>query len=69
MANAVLCKSCGNGIDGRCAKIKGVTNTLKIDFKCRKCKGCHENGDDQEEILHEDVETGTDFSYTHVTRL
>ena len=38
MANAVLCKSCGNWIHGRCARIKGVTNRLAIDFKCRiKC--------------------------------
>ena len=30
MLNAVLCKSCGNYIHGRCAKIKRVTNRLAI---------------------------------------
>ena len=49
MANAVLCKSCGNWIHGRCAKIKRATNTLAIDYKCWKCKGCHKDGEDQEE--------------------
>ena len=34
-----------------------------MDFKCRKCNGCHENVDDQEEKLHGDVETVFDFSY------
>ena len=48
MAIAVLCKSCGNWIHGRCAKIEMVTSTLAFDFKCWKCKCCHENGDDQE---------------------
>ena len=43
MANAVLCKSCGSWIHGRCAKINRVTNTLAIDLKCRKCKVCHKN--------------------------
>ena len=39
MLNAVLCKSCGNWIHGRCARIKRVTNRLAIDcMKCRKCK-------------------------------
>ena len=46
MANAVLCFSCGNLIHGRYAKIKSVTNIHAIDFKCRKCKGCHENEED-----------------------
>ena len=40
VANAVLCKSCGNWICEKFAKIKRVTNILAIDFKCRKCKGC-----------------------------
>ena len=62
MANAVLCKSCGNWMHGRCAKIKRVTDTLAIDFKCWKFKECRKNGD-HEEKLHEDVETVTDFSY------
>ena len=57
MLNAVLWKSCGNWIQGICAKIKRLTNTFAIDLKCRKCKGCHENIDDQKEKLHEDVET------------
>ena len=60
MANAVLCRSCGNWIHGICAKMKRVINTLAIAFQCRKCNGCHKNGD-QEEKLHEDVETVTDF--------
>ena len=47
MANAVLCKSCGNWLHGRCAKIKSVTNTLVIDLRCRKHKGCHKNVEDR----------------------
>ena len=35
MANAVLCKSGGNWIHGRCAEINRVTNTLEKDFKGR----------------------------------
>ena len=54
-ANAALCKSCGKRIHGRCAKIKCVTNILAIDLKCRKCKGCYQNGEDQKEKWHEDV--------------
>ena len=49
MANAVLCISCGNWIHGRNAKIKILIDGLAIDFKCRKCKGCHKNVEDQEE--------------------
>ena len=44
-------------------KDKRVTNRLAIDFKCRKCKGCHKNVDDQGEKLHDYVKTVTDFSY------
>ena len=62
MANAVLCKSCGNWLHGRCAKIKRVTTTLAIDVCCRNCNGCHGNGEDQDERLHDDVETVTDYS-------
>ena len=40
-----------------------MTYTLEIDFRCRKCNGCHKNHVDQEEKLHEDVETVTDFSH------
>ena len=43
MANAVLCKSCGNWIHGRCAKIERVTGTLATDLRCMKCNGCHKN--------------------------
>ena len=39
-----------------------MTTTLAIDIKCRKCKECHRNGD-QEEKLHEYVKKSTDFSY------
>ena len=35
-------------------------NNLKI---YPKCKGCHDNVEDQEEKLHDDVETVTHFSY------
>ena len=63
MLNAVLCKSCGNWIHGRCAKIKRVTNRHAIDIKCWKCKGYHENVEDQKEKLHDDVETVTELSY------
>ena len=49
MLNAVLCKACQNWINGRCAKIKRVTNRLAIDIKCRKCKGYHKNVEDQKE--------------------
>ena len=62
MANAVLCRSCGKWIYGRCAKIKRVTNILAIDFKCRKCNGCHRIGGDHKEKLYEDLETVTDYS-------
>ena len=48
MANAVICKSCGNWTRGRCAKVKMVTNTFEIDLKCRKYKGCHKNGVQEE---------------------
>ena len=48
MANAVLCKSCGNWIHGRCQKIRRAMNRLAIGFKCRECKGCHKNLEDQE---------------------
>ena len=47
MANAVLYKSCGNWIHGRCAKIKMVTNRLTIDLKHRKCKGYHKDIENQ----------------------
>ena len=42
---------------------KKVTNRLAIDPKCRKCKGCHKNVDDQGEKLHDDVKTVTELSY------
>ena len=48
---------------GRCTKTKTVTNRLAIDFECRKCLGCQINIEDQEEKLHYDVVTVTDFSY------
>ena len=63
MANAVICKSGGKWIHATCAKSKKVTNRLAIDLKCMKCKGCHKNVEDQEEKLHDDVETVTDYSY------
>ena len=62
MLSAVLCKSCGNWIHGRCAKIKMVANRLARDFICRKCKGYHQNVD-QKKKLHDGVETVTEFSY------
>ena len=40
-----------------------MTNRHAIDFKCRKYKGCYENLEDQEDKLHDDVETVTDFPY------
>ena len=58
MLTAVLCKSCGNWIHGRCAKIKMVTDRLAIDFKCRKCKGYIKTVD-QREKLRDDAETVT----------
>ena len=39
MANAILCKSCGNWIHGICAKIKRVNKTLAIDLIFSKLKG------------------------------
>ena len=63
MLNAVLCKSCGNWIHGRCAKIKRATNRRAIDLRFKKCKGHHENEEDQKEKLHDYVETVTEFSY------
>ena len=38
-----------------------VTNRREIDFICRKCEGCHENVEGQEEKLHVDVKTVTDL--------
>ena len=63
MLDAVLCKSCGYWIHGRCAKIKMATNGLVINFKCWKCKEYHINVEDQKEKLHDDVEKVTGFSY------
>ena len=40
---------------------KGVSNRSANDIKRIKCKGCHENVEDEE--LHVDVVTETDFSY------
>ena len=40
-----------------------AANRLAIDFKCRKCKGHHENAEDLEEKLNDYVETVTDFTY------
>ena len=62
MANAVSCKSCGNWVHVRCVKIERVTKRLAIDFKCRKCKGCHKNVEDQKDKWL-DVKTVTDISY------
>ena len=39
MANAVLCKSCGNWIHGRCAKTKRVTNRFAIDLNIGNTMG------------------------------
>ena len=61
MANSVLCKSCGSWIHGGCTKIKRVTNRLAIDFRCRKCNGCHENVEYHPKKLHDDVEIVTVF--------
>ena len=66
MLNAVLCKSCGNWIHGTCVSIKRMTNTLAIDLKCRKCKRCHENVEDNKENLHDNNETATYYSYIGV---
>ena len=63
MANAVLCKYCGNWIHGKCLLIKRVTNILAIDIKCRKCIMCHENEENKKKKLNDDVETVTRFSY------
>ena len=63
MLNAVLCKSCGNWILGKCAKIKRVTNRHTIHAKCRKCKGHHKKVKDQKAKLHDYVKTVTEFSY------
>ena len=40
-----------------------VTNTLAIDFRCRKCNGCHGNVEGQVEKLYEDAKTVTYFSH------
>ena len=63
MVDVVLCKSCGNWIRGRCAKMKRVTNRFAIDFKCTKCNGSHKNIDQKGKFNDDDVETVTDFSY------
>ena len=61
MANALLSKSRGNWIHGRCVNIIKVTSRFLIDFKCCIFKGCHTNVD-QKKKLH-DVNAVTDFSY------
>ena len=66
MVDVVLCQYCGNWIYGRCAKIKMVANRLAMDFKCRKCKEHHKNVEDQNQKLHDDVETVTRYSYLGV---
>ena len=63
MLNAVLCKSCGKWIHGRCAEIKRVANGLAIDFMCRKCKRSHKNVEYHKVKLHDVVETVTEYSY------
>ena len=63
MANAVLCKSYGDWIHGRCAEIGRMSNTLAINFKCWKCKGCHKKWRRSGRKLHEDVKKVIDFSY------
>ena len=60
MVKAVLCKSCGNWIHGRCAKTKIVTNRHAVDFKCRKFKWYHKHIDKNEK-LNDDVNTVTKF--------
>ena len=59
MLYEALCISSENLIHGRCAKIKRVTNRFAIDPKCRKCKEYHKNIEDQNDKLHDDVETMT----------
>ena len=63
MFNAVLCKSCGNLVNGRYARIKRLAYGLSTDFRCMKCKGYHENVEDQKEKLLDDVKKFTEFSY------
>ena len=63
MLNAVLCKSCGNWIHVRCARIERVSNRLAIDLECWKCKWYHKNVEDQKEKLYDDMETVTECSY------
>ena len=63
LLDEALSKSCGNLLHRRCAKNKRLTNTLAIDFKCRKFKGNHKNDEDLKEKLHDDVKTVTEFSY------
>ena len=55
MLNAVLCKSCGNWLHGRCARIERLPNRLEIDCKCRKYEGYQENVEEQKENLHDNV--------------
>ena len=46
---------------GICAKINRVANRLAIGLKCSKCKARHVYVEDQDEKLHDDVETEKDF--------
>ena len=39
-----------------------MANRFAKEFKCKKCKGCHKNLEDQNEKLH-DVERVTDILY------
>ena len=40
-----------------------VINRFAVYFRYRKCKGCHENVENQEERLHYYVEALTDMLY------
>ena len=63
MANSVWCTKCGNGIRGRCAKIKRATARLAMHFICSKCKGIIEGMVESIEKLCDEVETVNGFSY------
>ena len=62
-ANSVLCSKYGNGVHGRCVKVKRVTARLAMHFVCSKCKEIMKGTVDSIEKLCDEVETVNGFCY------
>ena len=61
--NSVLCLQCGKWIHGRCARVRRVTPMFSRHFACRKYKGDIGEAVEQEEMLCDEVEAVTEFTY------